>query len=133
MTSTQLTDNSSPAEVALNGVFEFGLGLGLGVLLDTLAPTPNADKGWKATGLEVIGQVGVQAVLLQSAGSFLLRRVTPGSTSSGLLLTVGLLQGQPNLSDKVRHVSAQLKLGALALASPEAAALAKGNHPAPSE
>ena len=119
------TDTSVISEVALNGLFEFGLGLGLGAVIDTVAPAQDESKGWQAEAIETAITVSVNAVVLQTAGSFLIRRVSPGNTSAGILLGWGMFLGQPNLLAKVKEVVAGLKIGAVALASQQAAVIAK--------
>jgi len=120
-----MTDNTIISKTFTDGLLEFGMGLGMGVLLDTIAPAPDTDKSWQSTAIEVAVQVGVQAVLLQTAGSFVLRRVSPDNSSTGFMLASGLYHGQPNLGDKIRMVTAQLKVGALAFINQDAGMAAK--------
>lgn len=113
------------SKVIIDGVFESGLGLLLGSGLDLIAPSPDSEKGWQAITIEVAAQLGINAVLIQTAGQFIITRISPDNSSAGILLGWGMFLGQPGLQRKVQLTVAGLKAGLAGLASQNAGLIAK--------
>lgn len=122
---------SSTMQAAMVGVFEFGLGLTLGSLLDSVAPPVDADKHWKAEAIESAAQIAGQVMVLQSTGEFIANRIVPDLTVAGFMLSLGLWAGQPNLHKKVKHVVANMKSGMRTLLTTEAAGAKEKPQDAP--
>lgn len=120
-----MTDESKISEVILNGLFEFGLGVGASLLVETIMPEPDDSRGWLVEAVEVTATVALDAVLIQTIGSFLVRRVTPENTSAGILLGWGMFFGQPNLHRKARQVITELKTGLIAVLTQQGSVVVK--------
>jgi len=96
---------------------QFGVGVGVGAIVDSVFPDPGADKGDKdlkelaMLSAEAVVQLVVDALLTGLMAKMIRRLGDEGfhDPHDGVTYTFALLQSQPSLNEKIRRVSRTIR------------------------